>query len=64
MQRVVKFLEEESGASAAEYALILSLIAVSLISSSVKLGTTISSVDFKVANAISGAVSGGGAPAS
>lgn len=64
MQSLVNFLKDESGASAAEYALILSLIAASLISSSVKLGTSISNVDFKVANAISGAVSGGGTPAS
>lgn len=44
MQRLSTFLADESGASAAEYALILALVAIVIIGGLTVLGTTINTV--------------------
>jgi len=41
MSKIVNFLKDESGATAAEYALIVSLIALVVIAGATTLGTTI-----------------------
>jgi pilus assembly protein Flp/PilA len=50
MRNVSKFLQDESGASAAEYALILALVAVAIIAALGILGTNIG----KVLNTVAG----------
>lgn len=44
MSKLVDFLSDESGASAAEYALILALVAIAIIGGLTVLGTTINAV--------------------
>jgi pilus assembly protein Flp/PilA len=57
MKLFLTFLSDERGASAAEYALILGIIAASIITSGMKLGKSISNADFAVSNALANAVS-------
>ena len=42
MSKIVNFLNDESGASAAEYALILAIVGAGIAAAAVTLGTTIS----------------------
>ena len=44
MEKLTQYLSDESGASAAEYALILALVAIVIIGGLTILGTTINSV--------------------
>ncbi len=44
MTKLVQYLGDESGASAAEYALILALVAIAIIGGLTVLGTTINTV--------------------
>jgi pilus assembly protein Flp/PilA len=44
MDKILQYLGDESGASAAEYALILALVAIAIIGGLTLLGTTINSV--------------------
>jgi pilus assembly protein Flp/PilA len=44
MEKILHYLGDESGASAAEYALILALVAIAIIGGLTVLGTTINSV--------------------
>lgn len=53
MKTFVKFLKDEDGATAIEYALIASLIAVAIIAGASSLGTTINSKFNAVAVSIS-----------
>jgi pilus assembly protein Flp/PilA len=52
MSKFVEFLGDESGASAAEYALILALVAIAIIGGLTVLGTTINAVLSKDASAM------------
>ena len=52
MRNLVKFLKDDSGASAAEYAVLLALICVALIAAAGTLGTTISAVFSNVSAAL------------
>lgn len=42
MSKILNFLKDESGASAAEYALILAIVGAGIAAASTRLGTTIS----------------------
>ena len=53
MDKIMQYLGDESGASAAEYALILALVAVAIIVGLGFLGTQINNVLSKVGNTIS-----------
>jgi pilus assembly protein Flp/PilA len=44
MEKILHYLGDESGASAAEYALILALVAIAIIGGLTVLGTTINAV--------------------
>jgi pilus assembly protein Flp/PilA len=44
MEKILHYLSDESGASAAEYALILALVAIAIIGGLTVLGTTINAV--------------------
>jgi pilus assembly protein Flp/PilA len=44
MEKILQYLGDESGASAAEYALILALVAIAIIGGLTVLGTTINGV--------------------
>jgi pilus assembly protein Flp/PilA len=44
MEKILHYLGDESGASAAEYALILALVAIAIIGGLTVLGTTINTV--------------------
>ena len=44
MDKILHYLSDESGASAAEYALILALVAIAIIGGLTVLGTTINTV--------------------
>ena len=57
MVNITEFLNDESGASAAEYALILALIAAVIIVALNALGTTISNALGNVTNDINGPAS-------
>jgi len=48
MERIVRFFRDEEGGHAAEYALIIALIAVAIIGAATLLGTEISNVFGKV----------------
>jgi pilus assembly protein Flp/PilA len=52
MSKIVQYLGDESGASAAEYALILALVAIAIIGGLTVLGTTINAVLSKDASAM------------
>jgi pilus assembly protein Flp/PilA len=52
MQRFPKFIRDESGATAIEYALIASLIAVVIITAVQTVGTKVSTVFTEVGNAL------------
>jgi pilus assembly protein Flp/PilA len=52
MSKLVEYVCDESGASAAEYALILALVAIAIIGGLTVLGTTINSVLSKDASSI------------
>jgi pilus assembly protein Flp/PilA len=52
---IKNFFQDESGASAVEYGLLVALIAVVIITAVTTLGTTISGMFTKVNNSISGA---------
>jgi pilus assembly protein Flp/PilA len=52
MSKFVEFLGDESGASAAEYALILALVAIAIIGGLTVLGTTINAVLSKDASSM------------
>lgn len=53
MSKVVAFLRDESGASAAEYALILAIVGVGIVGAAVTLRTAISTAMTNAANTIS-----------
>ena len=53
MDKIMQYMGDESGASAAEYALILALVAVAIIVGLGFLGTQINNVLSKVGNTIS-----------
>lgn len=53
MEKILKYLGDESGASAAEYALILALVAVAIILGLTALGANINAVLGSVASTIS-----------
>ena len=55
MRNLVKFLKDDSGASAAEYAVLLTLITVVLIGAVQFLGTAISTVFATVSNTLTSA---------
>jgi pilus assembly protein Flp/PilA len=55
MRSLVKFLKDDSGASAAEYAVLLTLITVVLIAAVQTLGSAISSVFANVSSTLSAA---------
>ena len=52
MDKLTRYLSDESGASAAEYALILALVAIVIIGGLTILGTTINTVLATSANAM------------
>ena len=52
MSKLVNYFQDEAGASAAEYALILALVAIAIIGGLTVLGTTINSVLSKDAAAM------------
>jgi pilus assembly protein Flp/PilA len=52
MDKIMQYLSDESGASAAEYALILALIALVIIVSVTTLGTNINAIFSKAAVSI------------
>ena len=52
MKKVMHFIRDESGASAIEYALIASLIAVAIITAVQTVGTKVSTVFTEVGNAL------------
>jgi pilus assembly protein Flp/PilA len=52
MDKIMQYLSDESGASAAEYALILALIALVIIASVISLGTNINSIFSKAAQSV------------
>ena len=52
MRNLVKFLKDDSGASAAEYAVLLTLVTVVLIAAVTTLGTAISAVFDKVSSTL------------
>lgn len=52
MQQVLKFIRNESGATAIEYALIASLIAVAIITAVSTVGTKVSTVFTEVGNSL------------
>lgn len=56
MKLIAQFLRDESGASAAEYALILALISAAIIGSTSALGRSINNVDNSVAASLNNAV--------
>jgi pilus assembly protein Flp/PilA len=58
MTRLLAYVRDESGASAAEYALILAIIGTALAFSLAFLGKTISNSVDNAANCISGATAG------
>jgi pilus assembly protein Flp/PilA len=52
MSKIVSFLKDESGASAAEYALILALVGIAIVTAATLLGTSISTAITKAANIV------------
>jgi len=54
MNRIQHFIRDESGATAIEYALIASLIAVAIITAVTAVGTNISAVFTNIANTLAG----------
>ena len=54
MQTVMNYLNDESGATAAEYALIIALVAAAIVGALTTLGTSISGKLGNVSNTISG----------
>ena len=55
MKRLLKFLKDEAGVTAVEYALIAALIAVAIIIATTFLGQQIAATFNRIANAIPGA---------
>ena len=55
MNSIVSFFQDESGASAAEYALILAIVTTGIAGATIFLGQTISSAVSDAATCISGA---------
>jgi pilus assembly protein Flp/PilA len=53
MSKIVSFLKDESGASAAEYALILAIIGTAIAAAMIALGTSISGAVTNAATTIS-----------
>jgi pilus assembly protein Flp/PilA len=58
MNKLVSFLREESGASAAEYALILAIVGVGIVTATVTLRNAISGAISNAANCVSNASTG------
>jgi len=56
VKKLAKYFSDESGASSAEYALILALIAAALIGSSESVASSINNVDLNVTHALNNAV--------
>jgi pilus assembly protein Flp/PilA len=54
MEKLIRFFKDEEGATAAEYALLVALIAVAIIAGAVALGTSINGKLSNVAGSISG----------
>jgi pilus assembly protein Flp/PilA len=52
MSKIVSFLKDESGASAAEYALILALVGIAIVTAATLLGTSISTAITNAANIV------------
>lgn len=59
MTMFTRFLKDESGATAIEYGLIASLIALAIITAATSLGTNIAAKFQEIADTISGATTGG-----
>ena len=59
MEKLVKFLKDEEGAIAMEYALIASFVALTIIGGVTTLGTNLSSYFNKIATTVSGWATGG-----
>lgn len=59
MSKFIKMLKDESGASAAEYALILAIVGTGIAIAAVVLGGTISNSMNQASNCISGATTAG-----
>ena len=55
MNILAKYLKDESGASAAEYALILAIVGIGIVTAAKSLGTAISGAMNNAATTISGA---------
>ena len=63
MKNVLRFAQEESGATAIEYGLIASLIAVAMIFGATQVGTTLNSKFSEISTKVSTAGANAGAPA-
>jgi pilus assembly protein Flp/PilA len=55
VNKLIAFLKDESGASAAEYALILAIVGIGIVTAAQALGTAISGAMNNAATTISGA---------
>jgi pilus assembly protein Flp/PilA len=62
MRALMRFFKEEEGVTALEYALIAALIAVFIIGAVTAAGQWVSTAFQTIADAIAGAIGGGGAP--
>jgi pilus assembly protein Flp/PilA len=58
MTKIVSFLKDESGASAAEYALILAIVGVGIVTATIGLRSAISGAISNAANCVNTASSG------
>ncbi len=57
---LVKFLKDESGATAIEYALMLGLVVLAIVGSVELLSSSLSNMYFFVSSSVTGAVNAGG----
>ena len=57
--RLVRFLNDESGATAIEYSLILGLVVLAIVGSIELLSDSLSNMYFYVSSSVTGAVNGG-----
>lgn len=57
---LIKFLTDESGATAIEYSLILGLVVLAIVGSIEGLSGSLSNMYFFVSSSVTGAVNGGG----
>jgi pilus assembly protein Flp/PilA len=57
MAKIISFLKDESGASAAEYALILAIVGLGVVASARALGSAIGGSMHKAANCVSNSAS-------